>query len=107
MTLLWVYYSSVIFLLGAEFTRAYSARHGSRPDLMVDQPMSRKTRAAPKVTRPDRSSALAMALLFLTWASAALIPMKARTSNRVRLMPARGPHSFDLAEFQKRLRKWM
>jgi membrane protein len=33
ITLLWVYYSSQIFLLGAEFTRAYSTRHGSRADL--------------------------------------------------------------------------
>ena len=31
--LLWVYYTSEIFLLGAEFTRAYSIRHGSRSDL--------------------------------------------------------------------------
>ncbi|RUX02035.1 MAG: YihY/virulence factor BrkB family protein [Mesorhizobium sp.] len=31
--LLWVYYSAEIFLLGAEFTRAYSVRHGSRSDL--------------------------------------------------------------------------
>lgn len=37
--LLWVYYSSEIFLLGAEFTRAYSVRHGSRSDLgtLVDR----------------------------------------------------------------------
>lgn len=27
--LLWVYYSAQIFLLGAEFTRAYAERHGS------------------------------------------------------------------------------
>ncbi len=33
VVLLWVYYSSVIFLLGAEFTRAYSLRHGSRADI--------------------------------------------------------------------------
>jgi membrane protein len=33
IVLLWVYYSSVIFLLGAEFTRAYSVRHGSRSDI--------------------------------------------------------------------------
>lgn len=33
--LLWVYYSSQIFLFGAEVTRAYSIRHGSRPDLMA------------------------------------------------------------------------
>jgi membrane protein len=29
MILLWVYYSAQIFLLGAEFTRAYAERHGS------------------------------------------------------------------------------
>lgn len=29
IVLLWVYYSSQIFLLGAEFTRAYALRHGS------------------------------------------------------------------------------
>jgi membrane protein len=33
VVLLWVFYSSEIFLLGAEFTRAYSVRHGSRSDL--------------------------------------------------------------------------
>ena len=34
VVLLWVYYSSQIFLLGAEFTRAYAEQHGSlhRPD---------------------------------------------------------------------------
>lgn len=31
--LLWVYYSAEIFLFGAEITRAYSVRHGSRKDL--------------------------------------------------------------------------
>jgi membrane protein len=35
IVLLWVYYSSEIFLLGAEFTRAYSVRHGSRADISV------------------------------------------------------------------------
>jgi membrane protein len=33
VVLLWIYYSSEIFLLGAEFTRAYSVRRGSRSDL--------------------------------------------------------------------------
>ncbi|MGI4798606.1 MAG: YihY/virulence factor BrkB family protein, partial [Janthinobacterium lividum] len=28
--LVWIYYSSQIFLLGAEFTRAYAERHGSK-----------------------------------------------------------------------------
>ena len=30
--MVWVYYSSVIFLLGAEFTYAFACRHGSRAD---------------------------------------------------------------------------
>lgn len=33
VVLLWVYYNAEIFLLGAEFTRAYSLRHGSRADI--------------------------------------------------------------------------
>jgi membrane protein len=32
IVLLWVYYSAQIFLLGAEFTRTYSYRHGTRKD---------------------------------------------------------------------------
>ena len=43
--LLWVYYSSEIFLLGAEFTRAFSMRHGSRSDLAGLSP-----KALPTVT---------------------------------------------------------
>jgi membrane protein len=31
--LIWVYYSAQIFFLGAEFTRAFSERHGSRAGL--------------------------------------------------------------------------
>lgn len=33
VVMLWVYYSAEIFLFGAEITRAYSIRHGSRADL--------------------------------------------------------------------------
>ena len=33
--LLWVYYSAQIFLLGAEFTKAYANRHGSKRDQPV------------------------------------------------------------------------
>ncbi|WP_158747500.1 YihY/virulence factor BrkB family protein [Acidisphaera sp. L21] len=35
IVLLWVYYSSQIFLLGAEFTRAYAEMHGSRSEAAV------------------------------------------------------------------------
>jgi membrane protein len=39
VVLLWVYYSSEVFLLGAELTRAYSLRHGSqRPDRRPSDP---------------------------------------------------------------------
>jgi len=46
VVLLWVFYSSVIFLFGAELTRAYSIRHGSRPDLsaIVEQEASDTTK---------------------------------------------------------------
>ena len=30
--LLWVYYSAQIFLLGAEFTKVFASRHGSKQD---------------------------------------------------------------------------
>ena len=30
--LVWVYYSAQIFFLGAQFTRVYAERHGSRAD---------------------------------------------------------------------------
>ena len=33
--LLWVYYSAQIFLLGAEFTKVYANRHGSKQDAPV------------------------------------------------------------------------
>jgi len=42
--LIWVYYSAQIFFLGAEFTRAYSERHGSRARVR----MERSHTAAPK-----------------------------------------------------------
>jgi membrane protein len=38
VVLFWVYYSSQIFLLGAEFTHAYSRRHRSQRDSPVDMP---------------------------------------------------------------------
>jgi membrane protein len=43
--LLWVYYSSQIVLLGAEFTRVYTHREGSKPQ---PQPFAEKDPDAPK-----------------------------------------------------------
>jgi membrane protein len=44
IVLLWVYYSSEIFLLGSEFTRAWSLRHGNIPEAVAPgrPPASRK-----------------------------------------------------------------
>jgi membrane protein len=33
LVLIWVYYSAQIFLLGAEFTKVYAYRYGSRRNL--------------------------------------------------------------------------
>ena len=38
VVLVWVYYSAQIFLLGAEFTRAYAHKFGSRRDLASENP---------------------------------------------------------------------
>ncbi|TIN17885.1 MAG: YihY/virulence factor BrkB family protein [Mesorhizobium sp.] len=70
--LLWVYYSSEIFLLGAELTRAYSVRHGSRSDLraLVYSPLPTKRdafRAGQKA-----NSAGVVVLVAVACASAAL-----------------------------------
>jgi membrane protein len=43
---LWVYYSAQIFLLGAEFTKVYANRHGSKQDAPVAE-----TGAAPAEAR--------------------------------------------------------
>ena len=94
VTLLWVYYSSEIFLLGAEFTRAYSVRHGSRRDLAA------KVTAPGKVERASSSThqpvnaepvgAGAIALMFLAWASAAVIGVRTRRAPRRSARATRG-----------------
>ena len=41
--MLWIYYSTQIFLLGAEFTNAYAHRHDAQPLAPEDLPRSRQT----------------------------------------------------------------
>jgi len=73
IVLLWVYYSSQIFLLGAEFTKTYAHSHGSRagqPIVKTSSPHSAERTAergdaanddgGPKRTRDDRSPANAL-----------------------------------------------
>jgi len=47
--MVWIYYSTLICLLGAEFTRAYSQRHGSD----AEQPMAEVARQASAGSRPE------------------------------------------------------
>lgn len=48
--LLWVYYSSLIFFLGAEFTRQYALEFGSlRPGRLAEDPVSRSLTAIAEV----------------------------------------------------------
>jgi membrane protein len=79
--LLWVYYSSEIFLLGAEFTRAYSVRHGSRSDLapIVNTLSAREgelTSLPPQDARP--SGLTILVLLAVAWTSATLTELTMR-----------------------------
>jgi membrane protein len=48
--LLWVYYSVMIFLLGAEFTKVWANRHGSKQD----DPVPERQHAAQAPARPRR-----------------------------------------------------
>lgn len=70
--LLWVYYSSEIFLFGAEFTRAYSVRHGSRSDLDALVHSALPARAVPFRAKKTSSPAGVVALIAVACASATL-----------------------------------
>jgi membrane protein len=43
--LLWVYYSVQIFLLGAEFTKVFANRHGSKQDHPIAETPARRVRS--------------------------------------------------------------
>ncbi|MBB6414441.1 YihY/virulence factor BrkB family protein [Mesorhizobium sangaii] len=70
--LLWVYYSSEIFLLGAEFTRAYSVRHGSRSDLDALVHSALPARDVPVRAKQKSNSAGVVVLLAVACASATM-----------------------------------
>ena len=70
--LLWVYYSSEIFLLGAEFTRAYAVRHGSRSDLDALVHSASPAQLVVPYRAQQSSSAGVVALLAVACASATL-----------------------------------
>ncbi|UCI06299.1 YihY/virulence factor BrkB family protein [Mesorhizobium sp. B1-1-8] len=54
VVLLWVYYSAQIFLFGAEITRAYSVRRGSRKDLAPVVAAGQSSRGAASASRGRR-----------------------------------------------------
>ena len=55
IVLLWVYYSSQIFLLGAEFTKTYAYRHGSRVERAKPEANANGPRQSDRGTAHDQS----------------------------------------------------
>lgn len=55
IVLLWIYYSAQIFLLGAEFTRAYSYRHGSRSGKAMPEKVDKPTQSTQGDATPPSS----------------------------------------------------
>jgi membrane protein len=82
ITLLWVYYSSVIFLLGAEITRAYSMRFGS--DVRPTAAIGTVEKARQVVREPSHATSrratdlIAAALIAAAWAGTTLFVERAR-----------------------------
>jgi membrane protein len=109
VTLLWVYYSSEIFLLGAEFTRAYSVRHGSRRDLAARTAVATNVERLPSRTRRPANAAppgaAAIALMFLAWASAAVIGARSQRASRQPLRSARERARSEVAQLSNFVRR--
>ena len=67
--LLWIYYSAVIFLLGAEFTRAWSGKEAARPEDVVAAPPEagvQRPAALAAVTRDQKAGSDAIGLAVAT-----------------------------------------
>ena len=57
--LFWIYYSTQIFLVGAEFTKAYATRHGRGPSAAnASLPQARKTSSSVRLASQPDSAAL-------------------------------------------------
>ena len=56
LVLVWIYYSSQIFLLGAEFTKTYAYRHGSRMGETKPEPAGVRPRHSEQGTHRTRDS---------------------------------------------------
>ena len=72
VVLLWIYYSAVIFLLGAEFTRAWSGKEEARPEA------ARARQEAEATPPPPRPAPIASDSLVKTAAAAGLVAIARR-----------------------------
>src|SRR5262245_41166930 len=71
--LIWVYYSSQIVLLGAEFTRAYAKRHGSlRKDAVAREPKAAPAALGPRVPAVASGHPVQLAVRHTPYAAAVL-----------------------------------
>jgi membrane protein len=88
ITLLWVYYSSVIFLFGAEITRAFSLRFGSnsRSAAVIGAVKQSPPLASYARRKTSRSAAdlVAVSLIAAAWAGTTLLVERERISAEAR-----------------------
>jgi membrane protein len=82
--LLWVFYSSAIFLFGAEVTRAYATTFGTRENLSAEVPAHTDNGFAPLIpAKVDRRASFAIAAIALVSAlTASLVSMFERRTHR-------------------------
>lgn len=76
--LVWIYYSAVIFLLGAEFTRAWASREGSRQATPVPAEPTQARTASPPPT-PDMPDSPLMAISAAFFALSAALLLRRRS----------------------------
>jgi len=78
--LLWVYYSAQIFLLGAEFTKIYAGRHGSRT---AEAAAPAGADPAPAATQPPAPNLFLIVGLLTLLSGMALLPRRRRRDPRL------------------------
>ncbi|MFC0407646.1 YihY/virulence factor BrkB family protein [Roseomonas elaeocarpi] len=95
--LLWVYYSSQIFLMGAEFTRAYAGQEGSHQHAPV--PADKKDAPTARRIAPAPASSLATPAPLVpktsaVWSVLGVASMLRTASQQLRRKPSHVPDSF-------------
>ena len=92
--LLWIYYSALIFLLGAEFTKIYANWHGGKQDNPVpeagdDAPNQSAARLATAQARPPSRPGDWKAWLLIVWLIAAFRLVRELSRKRQSRAPRR------------------